>query len=81
MMDEKQTEAMKRWYAQEWILDAVRNGDDTVAKLLPVIYRDLDASVAGAAKLSLQAHLEHLAERGLITYDAAARADAVAVPR
>jgi glyoxylase-like metal-dependent hydrolase (beta-lactamase superfamily II) len=70
----------RRWREQA-ILDAVRNGDDTVAKLLPVIYRDLDASVAGAAKLSLQAHLEHLAERGLVTYDAAARADAVAVPR
>jgi hypothetical protein len=51
-----------------------------VRKLLPVIYRDLDEEVAGAARLSLRAHLEHLAERGLITCEDAANVDCVAVP-
>jgi glyoxylase-like metal-dependent hydrolase (beta-lactamase superfamily II) len=69
----------RRWREQA-ILDAVRKGTDTVRKLLPVIYRDLEPKVAGAARLSLQAHLEHLAERGLITCDDAANVDGVAVP-
>jgi glyoxylase-like metal-dependent hydrolase (beta-lactamase superfamily II) len=69
----------RRWREQA-ILDAVRNGTNTVRKLLPLIYRDLDADVVGAATLSLQAHIEHLAERGLITCDDAANVDCVAVP-
>jgi glyoxylase-like metal-dependent hydrolase (beta-lactamase superfamily II) len=69
----------RRWREQA-ILEAVRKGANTVRKLLPVIYRDLDKDVAGAAMLSLRAHIEHLAERGLITCDDAADADCVAVP-
>lgn len=69
----------RRWRDQA-ILEAVRNGDDTVRKLMPVIYRDLDEEVAGAARLSLRAHLEHLAERGLIVCEDAADVDCVAVP-
>jgi glyoxylase-like metal-dependent hydrolase (beta-lactamase superfamily II) len=69
----------RRWREQA-ILEAVRNGTNTVRKLLPLIYRDLPKEVRGAAVLSLQAHLEHLAERGLIACDDAANVDAVAVP-
>jgi glyoxylase-like metal-dependent hydrolase (beta-lactamase superfamily II) len=69
----------RRWRDQA-ILEAVRKGADTVRKLMPVIYRDLDEEVAGAARLSLRAHLEHLAERGLITCEDAANVDCVAVP-
>ena len=69
----------RRWRDQA-ILEAVRSGADTVRKLMPVIYRDLDKEVAGAARLSLRAHLEHLAERRLITYAHAADVDCVAVP-
>jgi glyoxylase-like metal-dependent hydrolase (beta-lactamase superfamily II) len=69
----------RRWREQA-ILDAVRAGTDTVRKLLPVIYRDLDPAVAGAAMLSLQGHLEHLTERGLITCDDVADVDCAAVP-
>jgi glyoxylase-like metal-dependent hydrolase (beta-lactamase superfamily II) len=69
----------RRWREQA-ILEAVRNGTDTVRKLLPVIYRDLPKEVEGAAILSLRAHLEHLAERGLIGYDDAANVDGVASP-
>jgi glyoxylase-like metal-dependent hydrolase (beta-lactamase superfamily II) len=69
----------RRWRDQA-ILEAVRNGADTVRKLMPVIYRDLNEEVAGAARLSLRAHLEHLAERGLITCADAADVDCVAVP-
>ncbi len=69
----------RRWRDQA-ILEAVRNGDDTVRKLMPVIYRDLDEEVAGAARLSLRAHLEYLAERGLIVCEDAADVDCAAVP-
>ena len=69
----------RRWRDQA-ILEAVRKGADTVRKLMPVIYRDLDEEVAGAARLSLRAHLEHLAERGLITCEDAANVDCVARP-
>jgi glyoxylase-like metal-dependent hydrolase (beta-lactamase superfamily II) len=69
----------RRWREQA-ILEAVRNGTDTVRKLLPLIYRDLPEDVLGAAALSLQAHIEHLAERGLIACDDAANVDCVAVP-
>jgi glyoxylase-like metal-dependent hydrolase (beta-lactamase superfamily II) len=69
----------RRWREQA-ILDAVRGGTNTVRKLLPLIYRDLDPEVMGAAALSLQAHIEHLAERGLLTCDDAANVDCDAVP-
>ncbi len=69
----------RRWREQA-ILEAVRKGTNTVRKLLPLIYRDLDAEVMGAATLSLQAHIEHLAERGLISCDDVANVDCVAVP-
>lgn len=69
----------RRWREQA-ILEAVRKGANTVRKLLPVIYRDLDKDVVGAAMMSLRAHIEHLAERGLIACDDPANADCVAVP-
>jgi glyoxylase-like metal-dependent hydrolase (beta-lactamase superfamily II) len=69
----------RRWREQA-ILDAVRKGSDTARKLLPVIYRDIDKAVAGAAVLSLLAHLEHLVERGLVSTDGAVGVDSVVAP-
>ena len=69
----------RRWREQA-ILEAVRKGTNTVRKLLPLIYRDLDAEVAGAAMLSLRAHIEHLRERGLVSCADAADVDCCAVP-
>jgi glyoxylase-like metal-dependent hydrolase (beta-lactamase superfamily II) len=69
----------RRWREQA-ILEAVKSGTNTVRKLLPVIYRDIGEEIAGAARLSLQAHIEHLAERGIIACDDAADVDCVAVP-
>lgn len=71
---------LHRKWREQAILDAVRNGTNTVRKLLPVIYRDLDKAVLGAAMLSLRAHLDHLAERGLIAGDDFSNADCEAVP-
>jgi glyoxylase-like metal-dependent hydrolase (beta-lactamase superfamily II) len=69
----------RRWREQA-ILEAVRKGTDTVRKLLPAIYRELDEDVVDAARLSLQAHIEHLAERGLIACEDASDVDCVALP-
>ena len=69
----------RRWRDQA-ILEAVRNGTDTVRKLLPVIYSDLDPKVVGAATASLRAHIEYLAERGLVAWEDPADVDCAAVP-
>ena len=71
---------LHRKWREQAILDAVRNGTNTVRSLLPVIYRDLDKAVVGAAALSLRAHLDHLAERGLIACADSSNVDCVAVP-
>jgi len=71
---------LHRKWREQAILDAVRKGTNTPRMLLPLIYRDLDPAVAGAAMLSLRAHLDHLAERGLITCADSSNADCVAVP-
>jgi len=69
----------RRWRDQA-ILEAVRKGTDTVRKLLPVIYRELDEDIVDVATLSLRAHVEHLAERGLIACDDTADIDCVVTP-
>lgn len=69
----------RRWREQA-ILDAIRGGTNTIRALLPVIYRDLDKAVVGAAVMSLRAHVDHLAERGLIACDDSSNVDCVAVP-
>jgi glyoxylase-like metal-dependent hydrolase (beta-lactamase superfamily II) len=71
---------LHRKWREQAILDAVSNGTNTIRTLLPVIYRDIDKAVVGAAILSLRAHLDHLAERGLIADGDFSNADCVAVP-
>jgi len=71
---------LHRKWREQAILDAVRKGTNTPHALLPLIYRDLDPAVARAAMLSLRAHLDHLAERGLIVCDDSSNAYRAAVP-
>lgn len=56
----------RRWREQA-ILDAIRSGTRTIRTLVPVVYRVLDDRLSVAASLSIQAHVEHLIERGLVT--------------
>ncbi len=55
----------RRWREQA-ILGAIRDGVPTIAAIVALIYRDIDDKLRTAASLSVQAHIEHLMERGLI---------------
>jgi hypothetical protein len=51
------------------IVERIRAGDGTIAKMVEVIYRDVDRRLHGAAALSVLAHIEDLMERGEVTAD------------
>ncbi len=46
------------------ILEAIRKGENSIQKIVAAVYRGLDTRLVGAASLSVQAHVEHLLERG-----------------
>lgn len=56
----------RRWREQA-ILKAMRNGRGTISEVVAQVYKDLDPRLVKAACLSVQAHVEHLAERRLVT--------------
>ena len=51
------------------ILTRLRAGDQTIAAIVAKIYEGLNPQLTGAAALSVFAHLEHLAARGIVTAD------------
>lgn len=58
----------RRW-REEQVLDAIRGGVGTIQSIVPVIYPTIDRKLSSAAALSVQAHVEHLISRGLVTCD------------
>lgn len=63
----------RRW-REEAIEAAIRDahssgGAATIESIVALVYRGLDPRLATAAKLSVQAHVEHLAERGRVRFD------------
>jgi glyoxylase-like metal-dependent hydrolase (beta-lactamase superfamily II) len=63
----------RRW-REEAILAAVRNAGAsealaTIETVVAVLYRGLDPRLSTAAKLSAQAHVEHLSARGLVRFE------------
>ncbi len=52
---------------EDAIVDALKAGTDTIPSIVALIYPHLDESLVGAAALSVQAHLEHLIERGVVS--------------
>ena len=48
------------------ILAEVQTGERSVGAILEAVYPPLQPGLAGAAELSVLAHLDHLAERGLV---------------
>ena len=59
------------------ILDCIKQGHDTAAAIVPVVYRGLDPKLLNAASLSVLAHVEHLRELGLVAYEPPLSADRV----
>lgn len=51
---------------EQAILDAIRSGINTIDAIVDQIYVHLDPKLINAAKLSVQAHVEHLAELDLV---------------
>lgn len=58
----------RRW-REEQVLEAIREGVGTIQSIVPVIYPTIDRKLSSAAALSVQAHVEHLIARGLVTCD------------
>lgn len=58
----------RRW-REEQVLDAIRGGVGTIQSIVPIIYPTIDRKLSSAAALSVQAHVEHLIARGLVTCD------------
>ena len=58
----------RRWREQA-ILNAIQNGNTSISKVVAVVYKDLDPRLVRAASLSVQAHVEHLAEQTKVRID------------
>jgi glyoxylase-like metal-dependent hydrolase (beta-lactamase superfamily II) len=56
----------RRWREQA-ILKAIKNGAQTILRIVPEVYQGTDAELIPAATLSVQAHVEHLIEKGLVS--------------
>lgn len=61
---------LHRRMREQAVLECIRQGTDTVRAIVPVIYKGLDPKLLNAASLSVLAHVEHLAERGLVRQEA-----------
>lgn len=59
---------LHRRMREQAILDCIRNGTNTAAAIVPVLYKGLDPKLVNAAALSVLAHVAHLAERGLVHF-------------
>lgn len=57
---------LHRRMREQSILDCIRQGHSTIEEIVPVVYRGLDPRLLNAASLSIAAHVEHLAARGLV---------------
>jgi glyoxylase-like metal-dependent hydrolase (beta-lactamase superfamily II) len=57
---------LHRRMREQAILECVRSGQSTIPEIVAVIYRGIDPRLIKAASLSVAAHIEHLAERGLL---------------
>ena len=59
---------LHRQWREQAILDALSGGCQTIDAVVGVVYEGLDERLVRAASLSVQAHVEHLEERGRVSY-------------
>lgn len=71
---------LHRQWREQAILEAVRAGHKTINSLASVIYSGVPPSVAGAAALSVLAHVELLHARGLVLCEPKPGLDAQILP-
>lgn len=57
---------------EQAITESIRAGNDTIAKIVALIYTQIDSSLRAAAMLSVQAHVEHMITKGMVRADAEA---------
>jgi glyoxylase-like metal-dependent hydrolase (beta-lactamase superfamily II) len=56
----------RRWREQA-VLKALKGGATSIRRIVPEVYQGLAANLIPAATLSVQAHVEHLIEKGLVS--------------
>jgi glyoxylase-like metal-dependent hydrolase (beta-lactamase superfamily II) len=56
----------RRWREQA-VLKALKGGATSIRRIVPEVYQGLTANLIPAATLSVQAHVEHLIEKGLVS--------------
>lgn len=56
----------RRWREQA-ILGAIRDGVPNISSIVSLIYKEIDDTLRTAASLSVQAHVEHLIEKGFLS--------------
>ena len=66
---------LHRRMREQAILECIRDGNNTVRAIVPIVYKGLDPKLLNAASLSALAHVEHLIERGLVCCDFPLSAD------
>ena len=56
-----------RNWREQAILGAVRDGHTTISEIVTLVYKGLDERLVTAASLSVQAHVDYLIEKGLVS--------------
>ena len=55
-----------RQWREQAILGAIRDRHETITEIVSLVYKGLDERLVSAASLSVQAHVDHLIEKGLV---------------
>jgi glyoxylase-like metal-dependent hydrolase (beta-lactamase superfamily II) len=58
---------LHRQWREQAILGAIRDGHSTIDDIVALVYSGIDGRLVTAASLSVQAHVVHLIDRGLVT--------------
>ncbi len=56
-----------RQWREQAILGAIRDGHTTISEVVALVYKGLDDRLINAASLSVQAHVDHLIEKKLVS--------------
>jgi glyoxylase-like metal-dependent hydrolase (beta-lactamase superfamily II) len=68
---------LHRRMREQAILECIRDGTNTIEKIVPAIYQGLNPKLVKAASMSVLAHVEHLIARGLVRCEGAPSVDRV----